>query len=68
MTGAADPKVIAAERADDERIIRIATAIIACRRTLMDLPIGEKVEAIEILRALVAVEERGHLPEEQANQ
>jgi hypothetical protein len=68
MTGASDARVIAAERADDERMIRIATAIIACRRTLMDLPIAEKVEAVEILRAFVAIEERGHLPQERANQ
>jgi hypothetical protein len=68
VTGAADPQVIALKRADDERMVRIATAIIACRRTLADLPIGEKVEAVELLRAFVAIEERGHVPEDRARQ
>jgi hypothetical protein len=67
MSGASDARVIAADRADDERMVRIATAIIACRRTLIDLSIAEKVEAVEILRGQVAIEERGWLRDHEAN-
>jgi hypothetical protein len=68
MTGASNPRIISDDRANDARIERIARAVLEARAALADLTSDERAQAIEFIRAFGAMEQRGHLPPERANQ